>query len=93
MTTSEARASLPELLTRVDDGEEITITRHGQPVAVVVRPDVLRSRRARTALAEAEQVHELLATARSTPLPGSAGMTGERVEELVREIRAGRAAR
>jgi prevent-host-death family protein len=39
MTVSEARAALPRLLTRVDAGEEITITRRGKPVAVVVRPD------------------------------------------------------
>jgi antitoxin (DNA-binding transcriptional repressor) of toxin-antitoxin stability system len=41
MTLSEARAALPEVLNRVAQGEEITITRHGSPVAVVVRPDVV----------------------------------------------------
>jgi antitoxin (DNA-binding transcriptional repressor) of toxin-antitoxin stability system len=41
MTVSEARAALPEVLTRVAAGEEITITRYGSPVAVVVRPDVV----------------------------------------------------
>lgn len=41
MTISEARAALPEVVNRVTDGEEITITRHGQPAAVVVRPDVI----------------------------------------------------
>jgi antitoxin (DNA-binding transcriptional repressor) of toxin-antitoxin stability system len=46
MTVSEARAALPELLDRVLAGEEVTITRHGRPVAVVVRPDSLRVRRA-----------------------------------------------
>jgi len=50
MTASEAGAALPELLSRVEDGEEVTITRHGRPVAVLVRPDALRSRRARAAL-------------------------------------------
>jgi len=44
MTISEARAALPEVLTRVAAGEEITITRHGRPVAVVVKPDVVWSR-------------------------------------------------
>jgi antitoxin (DNA-binding transcriptional repressor) of toxin-antitoxin stability system len=43
MTISEARAALPEVLTRVVQGEEITITRYGSPVAVVVRPDVIWS--------------------------------------------------
>jgi antitoxin (DNA-binding transcriptional repressor) of toxin-antitoxin stability system len=41
MTISEARAALPEVLTRVAAGEEITITRHGSPIAVVVRPDIV----------------------------------------------------
>jgi antitoxin (DNA-binding transcriptional repressor) of toxin-antitoxin stability system len=41
MTVSEARAALPEVLTRVALGEEITITRYGSPVAVVVRPDIV----------------------------------------------------
>ena len=46
MSASEARAALPELLNRVEGGEEVTITRHGHPVAVLVRPDSLRARRA-----------------------------------------------
>jgi antitoxin (DNA-binding transcriptional repressor) of toxin-antitoxin stability system len=41
MTVSEARAILPEVLARVAAGEEITITRYGSPVAVVVRPDIV----------------------------------------------------
>jgi len=41
MTISEARAALPEVLDRVAEGEEVTITRHGRPVAVVMRPDVV----------------------------------------------------
>jgi antitoxin (DNA-binding transcriptional repressor) of toxin-antitoxin stability system len=44
MTMSEARAALPEVLTRVALGEEVTITRYGSPVAVVVRPDIIWSR-------------------------------------------------
>jgi len=44
MTLSEARAALPEVVSRVAQGEEITITRHGRPMAVVVRPDVIWSR-------------------------------------------------
>ena len=38
MTVSEARAALPEVLDRVAEGEEVTITRHGRAVAVVVHP-------------------------------------------------------
>ena len=89
MTVTEARASLPELLNRVDGGEEITIMRHGKPVAVIVRPDTLRSRRAEAALAEARAIDVLLTAARAEPLPSS-GISAARADELVDEIRAGR---
>ncbi|HEY1920611.1 MAG TPA: type II toxin-antitoxin system Phd/YefM family antitoxin [Streptosporangiaceae bacterium] len=93
ITASDARAALPDLLTRVEGGEEVTITRHGQPVAVLVHPDALRSRRARVALEGAEAVHQLLAAAASGPPPEDPGLTGARAEELIAEIRAGRDAR
>lgn len=92
MTTigvSEARAALPELLDRVIAGEEITITRHGQPVAVLLRPDSLRSRRADEALATGERIGRLLDDGRRARLPAG-GLTEARAEELVAEVRAGR---
>jgi antitoxin (DNA-binding transcriptional repressor) of toxin-antitoxin stability system len=93
LTVSEARAALPELLNRVEDGEEITITRHGRAVAVMVRPDALRARRAERVLADAEQIDQVLSTARSAPLPDAGGVTADRAEELVADIRTGRRAR
>ena len=32
----EAKTKLPELLKRVEQGEQITITKHGTPIAVLV---------------------------------------------------------
>ena len=93
LSASEARAALPELLNRVEGGEEVTITRHGRPVAVLVRPDALRVRRAEVVLAEAAQIHNLLAEAATTPLPEGTGLTEQRAEELIAEIRASRDAR
>jgi antitoxin (DNA-binding transcriptional repressor) of toxin-antitoxin stability system len=93
MSASEARAALPELLNRVEDGEEITITRHGRPVAVLVRPDALRARHADVVLDQATQIHNLLAEAAATPLPEGTGLTEQRAEELTTEIHAGRDAR
>src|SRR6266481_843704 len=55
MTISEARAALPEVLTRVAAGEEITITRHGSPIAVVVRPDIVWSQPATAAMPDDTQ--------------------------------------
>ena len=93
VTVSEARASLPELLDRVLEGEEVTITRHGQPVAVVVRPDVLQARRAAGAFAAAQALHELLDQARRTPLAVQGTLTPEHAEDLIAEVQAGRSRR
>jgi antitoxin (DNA-binding transcriptional repressor) of toxin-antitoxin stability system len=91
MTISEARAALPEVLDRVANGEEITITRHGHPVAVVVRPDVMWSRsRAENVLAEASRLNDLLtASADGDQLPAG-GITTQYAQELVAAIRADR---
>ena len=90
MTVSEARAALPEVLNRVADGEEVTITRHGKPVAVIVRPDVLWSRtHAGDLLAEAEQLNEMLREAGKRPR-STGGISAEYAEELIAEIREGR---
>jgi antitoxin (DNA-binding transcriptional repressor) of toxin-antitoxin stability system len=92
LTVSQARAALPELLTRVEEGEQVTITRHGRAVAVLVRPDVLRTR-ATVVIEAAERVHDLLLAAASSELPPGPGLTQERAEELIGEIRAGRDSR
>jgi len=90
MTVSEARAALPEVLDRVAGGEEVTITRHGRPVAVVVRPDILWSRRAHAALDDADRIHALVTEAAAAELPADPGLTAQRAGELIDEIRAGR---
>ena len=90
MTVSEARAALPEILDRVEAGEEVTITRHGKPAAVVVRPDALRTRRADQALAAAERVRDGLAQGRARPLSASPAITEARAEELIADVRASR---
>lgn len=90
MTVSEARAALREVLDRVESGEEVTITRHGTPVAVVVRPDRLPARRAHQALAAAERVREGLVEGRSRPLDSTPGISEARAEELIAELRASR---
>ena len=89
LTVSQARAALPALLTRVAAGEEVTITRHGEPVAVVVRPDALRTRRSTEALAAADRLDRMLLAARSDPLP-SDGPSPKRAEELVAAMRVDR---
>ncbi len=93
MTVSQARAALPEILDRVLAGEEVTITRHGRAVAVVVRPDTMRVRRADQAIADAEGIHDLLERGRSTRLGESPGISAHRADQLVADIAQARAAR
>jgi prevent-host-death family protein len=93
IAVSEARAKLPELLTRVEGGVEITITRHGRAIAILVSPDAWHYRRGAPVLAEAEQVHDLLAAARAMPLPAESGLSESRADELMLAVRAGREAR
>jgi len=93
MSVSEARASLPEVLDRVIAGEEVTITRHGREVAVLVRPDAIRARRADQALAEAERLRSLLDQGRDARLADAPVVSVERAEELVADVAAGRASR
>ncbi len=93
MTTTEARAALHDLLDRVERGGEVTITRHGRPIAVVVRPDALRVRRADHALAAASELRDRLEAGRATPLSATRSMAADRADELVAEVRSGRRAR
>lgn len=95
ISVSEARATLPDVLSRVEKGEDVTITRHGVPIAVVVRPDKLRSRRTSKIFEMAEAIGKGLEEGRRRPLdirPGR-GLAPGKAEEWVAEIRAGRDAR
>ena len=91
ITVSAARAALPDLVERVTNGEEIILTRHGRPVAVVVRPDALRVRRGEGALASAANLRERLRAARSVVRPVLEGVSRKRADTLVADLRAGRA--
>jgi antitoxin (DNA-binding transcriptional repressor) of toxin-antitoxin stability system len=92
MTVSEARAALPEVLDRVEGGEEITITRHGRPVAVVIRPDIMWSRsRAEAVMTDAAKLHDMLATAAGgKDAEQGGGLSEQYAEELIASIRADR---
>ena len=91
LSISKARAALPDLVDRVTNGEEITLTRHGRPVAVVVRPDALRVRRGEGALASAADLRKRLRAARRVARPVPKGVPRKRVDALVADLRAGRA--
>jgi antitoxin (DNA-binding transcriptional repressor) of toxin-antitoxin stability system len=93
LTVSEARAALPDIIDRVLQGEEVTLTRHGVEVAVVVRPDVLRVRRADEVLASAATIRDLLDRGRRSRLSDHPVISSERSAELIAELRVGRSSR
>jgi prevent-host-death family protein len=93
MSVSDARAALPQILDRVLAGEEVTITRHGEAVAVVVRPDTLRTRRADEALAAAQRLRNLLDKGRTQRLDKRSTLTAERADVLIEDVRAARTGR
>ncbi len=90
ISVSSARSSLPKILAAVADGEEVTLTRHGRAVAVIVRPDSLRVRRADAAFDVAAQIHDLVREGRHALLPTEQGLTAARADELVAAVRADR---
>jgi prevent-host-death family protein len=93
ITVSKARAALPQILQRVRAGEEVTITRHGEPVAVVVRPDTLRVRRASERLSDADRVRDLIATSRQAKLHARPTLSEHQADALLADVQAARAKR
>lgn len=89
LSVSESRAKLPEILDRVERGEEITITRHGRPAAVLLRPDSVRIRRASRAVDDAREVAALVPAAWDRPLPAPS-VSAESAERWVESVRADR---
>lgn len=92
INASTARQTLPEQLDRVERGEEVSITRHGRVVAVLVRPDVLAMRRASDAFTRADRIGDLLRRQRDLPLPPPA-LERDRAQELIDAVHGDRAAR
>ncbi len=93
VSVSAARAILPNLLDRVLAGEEVTLTRHGQAVAVIVRPDALRVRRADGILAAATRLQQLMERGATMPLATFPTMSVDRAEALLADISASRSSR
>ena len=71
----------------------MTLTRHGEPIAVVIRPDRLRTRRSEQALDDAERVRDIIAGGRSEKLSARPRLSAARADEMVAEVRAARSGR
>lgn len=92
ISVSRARQTLPQQIKRVEEGQEIQITRHGRVVAVLISPEVLKRRRPIEAFDRASKLQERLSKAQAEPLkPGD--MDPARADSLVRRIHEDRGAR
>jgi len=85
MSMSEVRAELPRVLDRVEAGEDIVVTRHGKPVAVVVRLDRVRARAAESAYAVADDLDVRIEQARRAPLPAPS-LSNATARDLVADV-------
>lgn len=93
MAVTQARANLRFAISMVKAGEEVQITQNGEVVAVLVHPDVLKARRVTPAIERGADLLSQLQRARRDGLPSGTGLSAERAEALVQEVRAGREAR
>lgn len=92
ISASVARQTLPAQLDRVEAGEEVSITRHGHVVAVLVSPASLNERRAPVAFRQADELAQRLEHARTEPLRPAA-FTAEAADDLIAAIRTDRDSR
>lgn len=80
-----------QAIEKVKAGEEVEITQNGEVVAVWVHPSRRRPMVRTPSTVAAERLHEELERSRRTKPPlASPGISAERAEELIREIRADR---
>ncbi len=93
VSVSEARATLPDIVDRVQAGEEVTLTRHGVPVAVLVNPATLRTRRTTTTFQLATELGRLMDEARRQPLATTTSVDTDTAERWVAELYAARKGR
>ena len=70
----------------------MTITRHGKPVATIVRPDLLKVRHASPSIETAALVGRMLEQANGLSLDDGNGLSIEYAEDLVADVRHAREA-
>lgn len=93
VSVSAARTELSRLIDAVERGEEITLTRHGKPVATLVRPHGQHDPKLDKLYAGVDEIERLFHEARRRPLGSGPGLPPGRADELVAQIRADRDAR
>lgn len=89
VSLTEARARLPELLTRAAEGEEIHILRHGASVGVLIGHARWVKTQQHDVLIQAREIRRKIEAARGKPWPppGWVGVDPDIVDEHLRELR------
>lgn len=90
VTISEARAELPKLIDAVEEGHEVTITRHGHPVAVMMNNRAARRHRTARMDEGVARLRRIMDSVRDQPLPERGTLDPDVAEAWVAEIRADR---
>lgn len=90
VSLTDARARLPELLTRAAEGEEIHILRHGRSEAVLIGHDRWVKTRQHDIVIEAREIRRQIEAARGKPLPDFPTSSEWDAEAHIAEIREGR---
>ena len=80
VSLTDARARLPELLTRAAEGEEVHILRHGVSVGVLVGHDRWVKTQAHDVLLHARELRRQRESARGKPWPPPEGLSGDPAE-------------
>lgn len=73
---SEARANLPLILNKVENGEEVTITRHGRPAAVIVGHDRWMKTARLDVLEQARELRRRMDALKDQPFTGYSVIPG-----------------
>ncbi|HEX5939291.1 MAG TPA: type II toxin-antitoxin system prevent-host-death family antitoxin [Dehalococcoidia bacterium] len=90
MRVSDVRAHFRAVIERVKKGEEVTLTQNGEPVAKIVALNERPSRWRPETLEAAGRTLKEIREARSRPFDIGPGISVERGEQIIREIRAER---
>jgi prevent-host-death family protein len=69
VSLTDARARLPELLTRASEGEDVHILRHGRAVAVLIGHDRWMKTARHEVLDQARDIRRRIEEARGKPYP------------------------
>ena len=94
MSVTEARSKLRQALEYVKNGEDVELSQNGTVIAVMVRPDKLRTRIRTVNTVAADALLTTLRRGRlvavASPRKLTASLSSERADELERDVRAGR---